>query len=324
MKKVLPIINNVPIKTYNYIAFRLSIIFGNYDLPTDWLFLNAFQLKYGPQFNDVTLDVYDDPEWNCFEKKILSNQIKTDEIIANISNNSYVYLAVDEKFIPNTIAHQQQSFIHDILVYGFNEEKKLFDIIGFDKRQQYICQKISFTELESAISSANKFLIGQTDTYEFFGTGNNFALKFFIPDSYKPIMDDSILKQEVEYFLQGDEFYSPPEKHWYSGIIVYQKILEDREALLDFRNWNIIKEHTQFILQYIESHFQNMKFPISESKKVIHYANLCLQLSLKYEIDNKENTVKRLWSTAQDMFKEIEKVFREILNQLITEQNQAG
>lgn len=68
-----------------------------------------------------------------------------------------MYLAVDQKFIPHRFGFQQQNFIHDILVYGFNTDQKTFNIIGFDEHEKYVCQQIDFSLLDMAIKSANEF-----------------------------------------------------------------------------------------------------------------------------------------------------------------------
>ena len=102
MKKILPFEINIPIKTYNYIAFSLSILYGNYDNADDWLFINGFNLKYGTGASDVTLNLPSNMNWECFDKKLLNNvDINNDDIIKEINEGRYVYLAVDEKFVPN-------------------------------------------------------------------------------------------------------------------------------------------------------------------------------------------------------------------------------
>lgn len=124
MKKILPITTEIPIKTYNNIAYPLSIIFSNCKSPEDWLFLNSFSLKYGTEVNDITLDLPYNMDWECFDKKNLKNNISIEDIIAEIENGYYVYLAADEKFIPHRVGFQQQNFIHDILVFGFDTVHK--------------------------------------------------------------------------------------------------------------------------------------------------------------------------------------------------------
>ena len=54
---------------------------------------------------------------------------------AEIENGYYVYLAVDEKFIPHRVGFQPPNFIHDILVFGFDTVQKVFNIIEFDEHK---------------------------------------------------------------------------------------------------------------------------------------------------------------------------------------------
>lgn len=72
MKKILPMNINIPVKTYNYIAFPLSILYSNYENAADWLFNNGFNLKYGTCTSDVTLNLPSNIDWDCFDRKIIN------------------------------------------------------------------------------------------------------------------------------------------------------------------------------------------------------------------------------------------------------------
>ena len=156
MKKILPITTEIPIKTYNNIAYPLSIIFSNCKSAEDWLFLNSFSLKYGTEVNDITLDLPYNMDWECFDKKILSSKNTTiDNIINELINDRYVYIAVDEMFIPFRKKYKKRNFAHDILIYGFDDEINEFDVIGFDNFKKYFCQKLNLhmNILDPAITS---------------------------------------------------------------------------------------------------------------------------------------------------------------------------
>ena len=70
MKKILSITTVIPIKTYNNIAYPLSIIFSKFNNAKNWLFQNSFSLKYGTEVNDVTLSLPYNMDWKCFEKTV--------------------------------------------------------------------------------------------------------------------------------------------------------------------------------------------------------------------------------------------------------------
>lgn len=316
MKKILSITTNIPIKTYNNIAYPLSIIFSNCQYANDWLFFNSFLLKYGTEVNDVTLNLPYNIDWDCFEKNIMDqDNSDINDVIEKLKDNQYVYLAVDERFILNRSAFQSKTFIHDVLIYGFDDIKQLFYIVGFDKQHKYTCQQISFANLSSAITSAKNFSFDPY-SYEFFGAQNNFSLKLKLPLFNNFKINYNILNQLITSHLIGKEFYSHRGYLCYSGLQIYKKVLKDKEALIDYRNWNIIKEHTQFIFQYMYDRFPQLFGEVLNPNSLIDITNLCLQLSLKYKLDKKESTMQRLRHTVELLYEQEKYFFNHILQSL--------
>lgn len=98
--------------------------------------------------------------------------------------------------------------------------------------------------------------------------------------------------------LRGNEFYSHTNHVCYSGIIIYSKILQDEDALLDIRNWSMIKEHTEFIFEYLQTNFPSI-VEFEKTKKLINIVQICLNFSIKYFVDKKEESLMRLKNNAQ-------------------------
>lgn len=320
MKKVLNITTDIPIKTYNNIAYPLSIIFGNIPDANDWLFTKSFRLKYGSEVSDITLNLPYNIDWDCFEKNIVKNSMSKDDIMDEILRENYVYLAVDEKFIPKRLNYQKKNFIHDILVYGFDDVQNSFYVIGFDEQQNYICQPVDYATLETAINSANSVISYNSFDYEFFGAGNNFSLKLKPSNCSVPTVDSPILQQLLLDFLKGDKFYSHTGFVCYSGIIIYEKMLQDEEALLDFRNWNILKEHKEFIFMYLQKHFPKLINQMKFAESINHVIK-CLNLSIKYRFDKKESSRISLQKNTQILYELDKNIFEELLQNIIL-QNQ--
>lgn len=316
MKKILPITTEIPIKTYNNIAYPLSVIFSNFNKPEDWLFLNSFSLKYGTEVNDITLNLPYNMDWECLDKKIISPAGTTiDNIINELLDNRYVYIAVDEFFIPYRRNYQKQSFTHDILIYGFDDLEKEFYVIGYDKFKKYSCQKLQFSILEQAIASANTFLNDNSETYEYFGAGNNFSLKLKNISSDLKINFD-ILRELVKSYIKGTEFYSHSGYLCYSGIQIYTKLIDDENALLDNRNWNIIKEHTEFILRFISERFDSVSIDKGEYDELYSTICICLSLSLKFRFSQNEAATQRLKKLVGHVYQLSESIFKNLINDM--------
>ena len=314
MKKILPITTEIPIKTYNNIAYPLSVIFSNYAHPEDWLLLNAFSLKYGTEANDVTLNLPENMNWKCFDKKVISFVDTTiGNIINEVLNNRYVYIAVDEMFIPFRKKYQKRNFVHDILVYGFDDVCQEFYVIGFDKSKKYSCQKIDFSILQEAILSASVFLSNTQSTYEYFGAGNNYSFKLGNLNICNTTIDLSALQTLVKKDINGSVFYSSHGSLCYSGLPIYKKLIEDEAALLDYRNWSIIKERNMFIFQIISNYWNtpNIEHRITELNNTILS---CLNLSLKFYYDKKNSTLQNLKYSTENVYRLTAAIFNDFLN----------
>lgn len=158
-----------PIQSYLFHTFRLGIIWDRVEcLP--WFYSNYIQLLcqetpsdgqnqfhfdffpmyynhvdvpwlYGPHFFDK------DTVFNC---NIDINQL----IIQYIDRDYYLYAVVDEFFIPNRSSYQTRHYYHDNLVYGYDTERKMFNIAGFDDRFLRVSEsEVDFMEYHNAFMS---------------------------------------------------------------------------------------------------------------------------------------------------------------------------
>lgn len=313
MKKILSITTVIPIKTYNNIAYPLSIIFSKFNNAKNWLFQNSFSLKYGTEVNDVTLSLPYNMDWKCFEKKSLKNNTSLKDIIYEINQERYVYLAVNERYIPHRESFQKEDFIHDILVYGFDEEQREFYVVGFNEYHVYVCQKISFSDLENALKSTLNVFQYDTFEYEFFGAGNNFSLSMKKIEIDK--LDDAVFRKLLLKYLNGEKLYSHTNCICYTGLQIYEKLLQDDKAICDYRNWNIIKEHTIFIAEGIKK-YVDISFLNEMLNELIKDTQISLKLCLKYKIDRKESSLERLKKNTSELFELNKKIMMQILERL--------
>lgn len=304
MKKILPIATEIPIKTYNNIAYPLSIIFSNFDKPEEWLFLNSFSLKYGIEANDITLDLPCNMNWECFDKKILSLKGTTIENIKKeILEKRYVYIAVDEIFMPYRDTYQKKNFVHDTLVYGFDDSEQQFMLVGHDKKHKYTCHKIEYKTLEKAVDSANSFLDEISSSYEFFGAGNNFSLKMKNCNAELPQIDYKVLHKLLKKYFREKNMCIDNGYIYYSGIEIFDKLQNDVDALIDYRNWSIIKEHINFVLRFIQKYFPEfaeiLLLSNYDGKNILQISERGLNYALKYKLDPKNETIEKIKNLAK-------------------------
>lgn len=79
---------------------------------------------------------------------IMCNNIK-EFIIKCIDNEYYVYLALNNFYIPHSHAYQKQNFRHSTFIYGYNTDTDIVYIADFYKYRKYDFYTITFEQLNS-------------------------------------------------------------------------------------------------------------------------------------------------------------------------------
>lgn len=65
-----------------------------------------------------------------------------------------IYLYADDYYIPGRFAYRKMHFVHDLLVYGFEESEETFHIAGYNERMLYTKGTVSSQALREAIKHA--------------------------------------------------------------------------------------------------------------------------------------------------------------------------
>ena len=154
MKKILPICESPQCLDLHTSAFPLSILNADSRFSERWLIQNLIPIEYAKRYGNVL--TYDLPLfwfWKCFNFKISlhypgKDVIKT--ICKRIEQGYYVFLCVNEKYIPERAAYQLYNFKHEILIYGFCDEDQTFYTIAYNRHQDYMPQRIPMKVLYKA------------------------------------------------------------------------------------------------------------------------------------------------------------------------------
>lgn len=139
----------------------------------NWLYSNYIQLhcdKYlGTHGNisDVELDMFNGFKkrgnylinhpflfTECIEKAdilYLTDIMKF--IIRSIDNDKYVQLMLNEKYVPDRPLYDRNDFAHLNLVYGYDKNKEILYLMGYNNDGYYIDSEITFENFYLAVSS---------------------------------------------------------------------------------------------------------------------------------------------------------------------------
>jgi hypothetical protein len=160
MRKLLETTEPIISGRYNY-AVPLTIG-GHHDQSLLWLYNHFIELHFKLKddyttfnFVDSEFPSHDGEPYVPFLKHttVLKKSIQepiVDYLIRQIDDGVYVYGSFNKFFVPHTFYYQRYSFIHPLMVYGYDREEKQFYIKNFNESFVYSDSVVSFEQLEDA------------------------------------------------------------------------------------------------------------------------------------------------------------------------------
>lgn len=134
-------------------------------------------------------------------KKFISEQIVAD-VISSINHNNPVVLGIDCFYESIRFdAYKKNHWPHDLLIYGYDLEKKTFAIIEHDFRDSFEFKKkiISFEDIENSYYGYLQNISNNHPT--FYEYSFNHLSPQVTPNDYKLIFTDNLKKYEDEISL---------------------------------------------------------------------------------------------------------------------------
>lgn len=157
---VLPICENIRSKTVNYISLPLSIIESENYSTYNFVFSRLLSI-YAKKRNILLKNENSLLVPHClpfvlwkaihFRVKLLHNEKNLKKLIINsIKVKKYVYLGVNEEYIPNRSLYGKAYYYHELLIYGYDEKTDKFYTIAFNKNLNYVSQMIDSIDIINA------------------------------------------------------------------------------------------------------------------------------------------------------------------------------
>lgn len=166
----LPFLDKSLVNCYHNLAFPMGIIEANAELDnediTPWViskYINPLFMETSPN-NAYDICTYDrwgtndgilyhqyvnlfKSTYDCLEIDVIKS------ICAMIKNGCYITGVYNEKYIPGKMVYNQSDFVHDYILYGFDEEKQTFLSAGYLADRRYQSYEISFSNFAQSINS---------------------------------------------------------------------------------------------------------------------------------------------------------------------------
>lgn len=192
MKKLLPITEPI-IKAYPDYVYPLSVLMNHTETKA-WLYCNFLQLYFLPADSASSLRYYytdiNNRLWNVrnpllnyqvIHKEMLDryNIDSIDFIIDSLNSGYYLYLYLDEYYLPNRISYKREHYIHTTFFYGYdNEEKKLYSY-GYDDTRHFVYETLDFDLVKQAYDGCEKAKFEDLDMIYLFQYNKQGALYEF-------------------------------------------------------------------------------------------------------------------------------------------------
>lgn len=336
--KILPMVEPI-IQTYHYDSYPISIMKAHGDEYLKWVLSNYIQLNafkdiikrqdvflefYGPQgftapFLNTQLVL-----WSAFTNLEININ---DYIIKHIEQEYYLYFQVDEYYIHNRKAYKNQHYIHDLLIYGYDEEEEIYNVVGYNQDFIYRESTVTFKEFQEAFCNNN------IDKEENYWADRIFMFKY--KDSNYEFNIDLIKHLLTEYLNSKNTYerynrFNNPTREKVYGLETYNKVLEHLdyakrdikcfkhlpEGHIDNRMFRLIMEHKQLMLmrlEYINKNITDISNIIKEYTLVVKIAQNSILLSIKYEITHS----KKILDSLIENIKMIQEKDNILLNDLL-------
>jgi hypothetical protein len=274
LQKMLPV-SYPAVTTYTWHSIQLSIV-SSYPICHPWIYSNFIHLGTNEgfkgektNFDFVKFDYfyYDLNPWlrrttekisygNLSRILSISNKTLSEYIKEMLDMNHYVSLYLNDYYLPNTIFYQNGHVIHEVLIYGYDDEKELFYTGGIFDTRKYRFSTNRYCEIEEAFYHVNPLDHVKGYDLSFYTYRINDRENYpFILSNVIEAIDDYINSRDI---MKRFSMLRIPEigKNVY-GMGVYkvlkqylQGLYDDKEGYKpDRRPFQILHDHKKFMVE---------------------------------------------------------------------------
>ena len=315
MKKILSIART-PITTYPHTANIAAILWDNARI-YPWL-LGRFINLYGLNNEDMDYEdcwILDCPaiQYKRIDKREIRRSWKKigTFIKKSIDEEYYIYLPVDTGMIT---AYGERQHPHDMLIFGYDDERKIFHIADFFQGKRYGFSTASYTEVENALQQSLNYWIFNDDIILM--KVNQDAVFSFEPSSVCESIREYLDASKTKTDLYSRVKYFPslfnkgvPEKFIYGMDcykIIYNYLLnnDNFELQHNIQVFHLFSEHKEVMYERINymgenRYLKNYDYYCKKYKNIFDKARLCQTYYIKFIITEKPEILKRIYKIVK-------------------------
>lgn len=217
-----------------------------------WFFSNFIQINSDINCIHRRLDYYSfykDEEYDLVNYFLDRNRFEVKELIQlkgihylkrMILDNRYIELKIDQYYLYGREEYHMRHYLHQNLIYGFDDQLHVFMVIGYDNYGKIKKYKIRYSDLKSSMKRYPEVQV-KILTYR---QGIHFYR--FFPSYVKGIFEDYLAGRNSEEKVQS---FLPVEERTY-GINIYEELKTDKGLdilVSDRRVSYLLYEHKQIM-----------------------------------------------------------------------------
>lgn len=297
---VLKINENPTLRELHNTAFSFSVLETNY-LPKSWILENFLVLRYN---QTLTYDVPFFLKWNCFSRKYVFYYRKMnieEKIMMYIHRGYYVYMELNEFYIPNRPSYKKQDFYHDILIYGYSKKDQTFLTIAYNKDGLYKTQTVHFSNILEAYKNYK----------------HKYELKI-MPFCISKKYDFSNFNKKTVCKNLSKMLYSPKKhlgKNAYVDLLNHIDSVIAENVRIDLRAFRTISEYSGVLL-YLNDFFDITESDYSSLLELKSKSDYIFLLAIKYSITLSKTTIDKIKNEILTFIKIQKIVLENIYKQL--------
>lgn len=283
-------------------------------------YLNDLQ-EYRLDFYPDLMIAYSNMPWLIYKHsdKILLDQLGVDihrYLITQLEREYYVVTYVDEFYIHNSICYQENHFVHDIFIYGYDLDLEIYHVAIFDKNRQFSLQEVTFEQFEQAYVSQGKSTQSLISSFKRmepldyegskYGSGVgrfDFDLQLMI-DVLSDYLEGRNSTERLRIQQQPVEGYFGVEIYPYLQQFI-TRVIEGVQNF-DVRQLHILWEHKKMMvarMEYLQQlgYLEEDTSLLAEAKRLEKQAYTYRNLMLKGFMSNNRNILHPLVNSLEEM-----------------------
>lgn len=216
---------------------------------------------------------------------------------------------------------------HDLFIYGYDLERKVFHAADFTFTGKYSFAEVSFGQLEKAYRSIQPW-----DDWLYLGKGGLSLLSFNASAGYDFNLENVI--EQLEGFLTGHNCFEKMREMSYrtrpyvSGLAVYEKLIEDLVRIKagehepDYRPFHVICDHKALMVRRIlylerQGYLEGDSGLAERYRRLGNDALLCRNLLIKYTLSNQPAIIDKMILNIRNIINNERELIEILLSKLV-------